>query len=546
MASLLEKAQSLGIKPYGQMSKEEKYKYHQAVAKKFQAEAELAQSQTGLTGLAKKVVKATGFEKATDTLSNTMAARQVAPEAQQFVPQNTAGEKVGAALQIGSLLVPVGTAARALGGVVGKTAGNVIAGAGTGYAMDLGAKLSEGKTGAEAMAPGVGTAVGAAIPGVGALSRGVTKAAGKSIGTNSYQEALGQVLQGKTDDVTKGAEALKSLNLKGITKYSQLSDRIGKKISTLAQEVDDILGKDQTLRKASDLFTEMKTKSGKTVKDNFVTKALNHLSELYEKTGDAVAKSEIDDVINKANTEGLSVKEINDIARTYGQEFSSKAFNKVGDALTSVNAQMFENTRKGLKTLARNTIGGTEAKAKDELISSLYNTKRLIDQNVEAVAKLRQKAEKMGLGKQAVRLLIKAADTATLGGFQAIRQSFQQSNIGNKTLNWIGVEEALKKNLKIIEKAGTKLEQKVKAGKGFMTPGDILFEKVNGNAGMSIKDVSKDATKQVQYYTKSGWKTMSEIADEYANRTVATKAQALEWAREKVKGLQGRVKEMTR
>lgn len=369
MASLLEKAQSLGIKPYGQMSKEEKVKYHQSVAKKFQAEAALAESEAGLTGLAKKVVKATGFEKATDVVANSMASRQVAPEAKQFVPQNTTGEKIGAALQIGSLLAPVGTAARVLGGAVGKTAGNVITGAATGYAMDVGSNLTEGKTGKEAFTPGVGTVVGAVIPGAGAITRGVKRAAGKSTGTNSYQEALGQVLQGEIDDISKGAEALKSLDLKGITKYSQLSERISGKISKLAQEVDTVLEKDQTLRKAADLTTEMKTKSGKIVKDNYISKALNHLSELYDKTGDVAAKAEIDEVIGKANTDGLSVKEINDIARTYGQEFSSKAFNKVGDALTSVNSQMYENTRKGLKALARNTIGGTEAKAKDELIS---------------------------------------------------------------------------------------------------------------------------------------------------------------------------------
>jgi len=145
-----------------QMSKEEKVKYHQSVAKKFQAEAALAESEAGLTGLAKKVVKATGFEKATDVVANSMASRQVAPEAKQFVPQNTTGEKIGAALQIGSLLAPVGTAARALGGVVGKTAGNVVTGAATGYARDheaarRGDEKTAGTTARRAVAPRIRT-----------------------------------------------------------------------------------------------------------------------------------------------------------------------------------------------------------------------------------------------------------------------------------------------------------------------------------------------------------------------------------------------------
>ena len=68
-----------------------------------------------------------------------------------------------------------------------------------------------------------------------------------------------------------------------------------------------------------------------------------------------------------------------------------KAFSKLGEPLTSVNAKLFENTRKSLKDIARNTIKGDVAKQADELMSKLYNTKNLISKNVEAVAKLRQK-----------------------------------------------------------------------------------------------------------------------------------------------------------
>ena len=63
----------------------------------------------------------------------------------------------------------------------------------------------------------------------------------------------------------------------------------------------------------------------------------------------------------------------------------------MGDALTSVNAKMFENTRSQLKQLARQGITGKAAQTADQAMSKLYNTQRLVQKNVEAVNKIQQK-----------------------------------------------------------------------------------------------------------------------------------------------------------
>ena len=150
MATLLEKLQQSGIKPYSQMDKTEKIQYHQAIAKKYKAEEEVAKSEATLMGtatrLAKGVTGALGFDKASDTIANSMAQRMVTTEQQQYVPKNTTGEKIGAALQVGSLLAPVGTMARVAGGLVGKTAGNIAAGGLTGYAVDIAGNKNQTET----------------------------------------------------------------------------------------------------------------------------------------------------------------------------------------------------------------------------------------------------------------------------------------------------------------------------------------------------------------------------------------------------------------
>jgi hypothetical protein len=308
--------------------------------------------------------------------------------------------------------------------------------------------------------------------------------------TNTPAEALGQVLQGTPADIPKGKAALGAIETKGIKKFSELGSKIEEKIKTLSSEVDTELLKDKTIKRLDELKTELKTKAGNIVTDNYVEKALNHLDELYGKIGDIAKQADIKDLIVRAKNKGLTSYDINNIAREYGIEFGNKAFSKMGDALTSVNAQLYEKVRSGLKDVARSGISGKVAKEKDLLISNLYNTKRLIQKNIDAVAKLTQKAEKMGLGRQAIRAISKAADVFTLGGFRALRELFIQSNIGRKTMNWLDIEKALEKNLKIIEKAGDKIDSGWK-------PSSKTFNLLKGKGGLSIQDVSKKGSPAV-------------------------------------------------
>lgn len=263
---------------------------------------------------------------------------------------------------------------------------------------------------------------------------------------------VGKIVQGNTDDILKAKKALSTINTTGVKTYQELGSRIDDGIEALASKVDDTLVKEGEKignLKANQLVTATKVGS-KTVKQNFVNEAIDQLDELYTSIKDAPKRAEIVALKNKLKAEGLSLKEVNDLSRTYGREFGSKAFSKVGDPLTSVNAQAFENTRKGIKNVVRNFMPDETTKMLDQRMSDLYNTNRLVGKMEEKVNALYQKVQKRGILEQ---VAIQAADVANKLTFNTVSGFISRmlpSNVGLKVMNSIDLEKALQNNLKKI------------------------------------------------------------------------------------------------
>lgn len=276
----------------------------------------------------------------------------------------------------------------------------------------------------------------------------------KKLGTPepTLEGAVGQVIQGKSTDIAKAQKAIQSVDTKGVKTYKDLAGKLEDKKKDLINIVDSELSKDTTIYPLEQLATKATTKSGKEVATNYVEKSLKDLKEFYEVTGDNVKASEIDDLITKGS---FTRKEVNDIARTYGEEFGSKAFGKTGEPLTSVNAQAFENTRKGLKNVARQGIGGKEAQLADESLSAIYNTEKLVKRNIEAVQKLQQRINERGLLEKAGHLVAKYGDILTGGTIRGLVGGLLPRGAGYKVLNALDLEEQLSKNLDIINRAIT-------------------------------------------------------------------------------------------
>ncbi len=268
----------------------------------------------------------------------------------------------------------------------------------------------------------------------------------------TLEQATGQIIQGKTGDVKQAVQAIGAVDTTGVKTYKDLLGKFKEKKPELLSVVDNELAKDTTQYSLDNLSTTVATNSGKKVSTNYVDSALKDLRELYSTTGDVKQLANLEELAAKGS---YTLKEVNDISRVYNSEFGQKAFSKLGDPLTSVNAQRFENTRKGLKDVARRGIGGAEAKKADELLSSVYNTENLVKRNMEAVNKLRQRINERGLFEKAGHYITKYADILTGGTIRGAVAGLLPRGAGYKVLNALDLEEQLAKNLDIINNALT-------------------------------------------------------------------------------------------
>lgn len=441
----------------------------------------------------------------------------------------TAKEVAGRALE---------TAALGAGGTakVGATAGKslfkrALTGPGSkiGATYSAGSALSENKSlGETAIQAGIGGILGGATDlaligggkGLQKLGEKLQKPTTKTV-QQAKEEIAGRVITGKTKDRAVGVKALESIDTKNVKTFKDLEDKFSSKIIELSKKVDKKLEKDISTQKLKDLTTKAKSISGKEVKTNYVKTALEHLQEVYKKTGDNIGVQNIKDTIKKATTTGLTKKEINNIARSYGVEFGKKAFSKTGEPLTSVNSKLYESVRRGIKDKARETAAGLGIKEMDKTMSAIYRTRDLVAKNKEQANKLQQKIQERGLGEKLGRSAFNVLNMATMGGLKGFIERGMGRGTGLKTLNYIELDKNIAKNLKLLEKANkskTKIQlEKVlneiakNVGVGISKTGEVI-SKIPGIAeeaprksvqslmdatrtkmpiGMTIKDVSK-------------------------------------------------------
>jgi len=376
----------------------------------------------------KALEKITGI-KSTPTLNESLG---------NTLEAKTTAEKIGkGAEQVGEFFVP------GMAGLKVEKGANLLSKVGASALEAAGVTSAQGGTGKDI---GVAGVIGAVSPTLGLLSRFIKPA-------KTAEQAVGQIAQGTTKEVPIFKRALELVNTKGVKTFEDLKTKFDDVIPDLAGKVDNELAKDSSLYSLTQLASKAKNKTGQEITTDYVGRSLNQLSELYGKIGDDVAKSDIENIIIKANKEGLTRQEVNNISRIYGVEFGQKAFGKTGEALTSVNAQNFENTRKGLKTVARQGLGGKEAQILDAKLSDVFDAKLLVEKNMEAVNKLKQKIDERGVLEKLGNTGAKLINTLSGGTLRGIVSGVLGSNVGNKQLNALGVEKALQKNLSLLEKA---------------------------------------------------------------------------------------------
>lgn len=273
------------------------------------------------------------------------------------------------------------------------------------------------------------------------------KAAQTTKAASQVDNLVGSITQGKIADIAKAKSALGSIDTEGIKNYKDLSGALDNKIQTVSEKLDQVFDKTSPKEIPLDKLNMKAKVGGQTITHNFVNDALNQLKELYQKTNDPTSAADVAQLTKKAQDKGLSIKEVNNLAKQYGNEFSSKAFNKMGDPLTSVNAQAFENTRSGLKTTARQQFNNPVYQEADAQLSNLIKTRDLTDNMNEAVNKLQQKIQTRSFGAKAGALAAKVFDTLSGGAVKGAVNYFIPRGEGLKTLNALDLQKSLSKNL---------------------------------------------------------------------------------------------------
>lgn len=279
------------------------------------------------------------------------------------------------------------------------------------------------------------------------------------------------IVQGDKDDIATAKKSLTLIDTTGVKDYSELPKLLQSKADSLLSKVTVLLneGADKNiidgvaispkkyklneLKLAKEIGEEG---SKKTIKYNFVNRAINNLQEVYKKTADIEGKELIKQLREKIKTEGLTLADINNLAKEYGTEIGKKAFNKKGDPLTSINAQMFENIRTGLKdTVKYFSKNGDAIDILDKEVSGLIKTKNLIqklsDEIFKAEAKTKKEAAIMSVGRKAGEIASTVADVATIGSVKSFLGKFVKT-VGDKQLSALDLQKMLRKNLIQIKK----------------------------------------------------------------------------------------------
>jgi hypothetical protein len=307
---------------------------------------------------------------------------------------------------------------------------------------------------------GIGVLIGGALG--GGLTYGGTKLGEKlanrpaKLATQKIEQGkkvTGEILQGTPDDIMRGQKILQNPKLKGAKTYQEGVDILDKEVTNLAKKQDTLLSKDITQRKLKDVIVSTKV-GDETVKNNYVKDAIKQLKNYFVSTNDVPNLRKIEQLEEKARTKGITVKEINNIARIHGERLN--AFNASGELSSGLNKQAAENTRSGLKTTVRNLFGGEKSKSIDKQIEDTIRVRKLFTDMSEKVNTLQQRIQERSLGAKTGYLVGKVINTIGLGSPKGIVEALIPRGQGFKVMNALDLEKNLVKNLKILQDVADK------------------------------------------------------------------------------------------
>lgn len=325
------------------------------------------------------------------------------------------------------------------------------------------------KTGTEALVEGVNAtrnAAGELISNVSSKAAPVIDSAASTVSdtaksiknkvapTPTIDGLVGKVAQGKPEDIPSFTRGLGNLDTSQVSTYKDLGKIADDTISSTAKQQDVALSMEKTPLKIQQLAAKVGEQGGA---KNYVIDAVNQLKDYYTKINDVAGLQKIKTYVQKIDPlkgDGLTVQELNDLARLHGRELN--AYNANGELASGLTKQAVENTRQGLKDTVVQNIKDPTAKevfkAADAKMSDLYTVSDLSNKMEIKVNALEQRLQKPNILQKIGGIVGRATRITGVGDFASKLLGIDKVP-GSATLNAVELEAKLSKNLAKIEKA---------------------------------------------------------------------------------------------
>lgn len=251
------------------------------------------------------------------------------------------------------------------------------------------------------------------------------------------------------------ARVLRDLDIDGAETNADFIKKADERIEAIKKAKQEVLTTNPVTRKLSEFGTKVGEQK---VPVNHVEDALTQLEKQYEKTNNVQGVATVRQIREKANTTGLTAKEVDDIAVMSGRDLN--AFNPLSNELASgVNKIAVENTRKGVKQASRDLFGDVDKNLKeaDAAISDLIRFKTIRENRAKAVEAFNAARLDPTFRQKIQGLISQVVDIATLGSAKGLVSLALKGSANTvKKMNPVEMEALLAKDLRLIQEASKK------------------------------------------------------------------------------------------
>lgn len=261
---------------------------------------------------------------------------------------------------------------------------------------------------------------------------------------------VGKITQATGSEIPTATRALSSIETGGVQSFDDLSSKIQEKIDANTKTVDSSLGKSTDKFTPDKIDKQIPVQGGEPITSNPVKDGLKQLENFYEKTNSPSDLARIKTLEAKYQSEGLTPKDINGIAREHGRVLNG--YNANGELASGLTKQAAENTRSGIKGVVDQVAPDAGRKAVDANTADLIKTKGLVDDLGEKVQTLENKLKSFTPLQKAGQIAAKGFDLATGGAVKGfLRQLMGIGMEEGKTMNAVQLQEQLPRLLRQLD-----------------------------------------------------------------------------------------------